>query len=140
MADLMCLERIVESRARLDPVIFRDPRILDNMLANESASVVAEDYFETTQKDNHIRAFMRSDIVMWMMEVGAVGRTRAPLTLFLCQMRVIMGGLMWAHIPTWRAQGGGGRVACFAARPPAADHRRRGPTLRNGPRPACTPH
>lgn len=83
MADLMCLESIVESRARLDPVIFRDPRILDNMLANECASVVTEDYFETTQKDNHIRAYMRSDIVVWMMEVGAVGRTPAPLGLFL---------------------------------------------------------
>jgi len=70
MAELMCLESMVESRARLDPVIFRDPRILDNMLANEAASVVAADYFDTVQKDNQIRPYMRADIVKWMMEVG----------------------------------------------------------------------
>ncbi|XP_059470628.1 G1/S-specific cyclin-D2-like [Neocloeon triangulifer] len=70
MADnLLCLESIAESRASMDPVIFRDPRILDNMLANEAASVVSADYFATTQKDTHVRPYMRADIVEWMMEV-----------------------------------------------------------------------
>lgn len=133
MADLMCLESIVESRARLDPVIFRDPRILDNMLANESASVVVEDYFETTQKDNNIRPFMRSDIVVWMMEVGAGAPSWAPMLL--------NGWLMVG--PTFRHGGrrwwGPSRLFCSKATrsgppPPGAARRHRAhATPRAGP-------
>jgi hypothetical protein len=129
MAELMCLESLVESRARLDPVIFRDSRILDNMLAMESASVVSLDYFATVQKDNNIRPYMRADIVKWMMEVRV-----APL--------MVVDGATPERGPRFRCRefkgagphsemagaGGGGRV--LASRPPAAsvpDHPREPP-------------
>ncbi|XP_065350416.1 G1/S-specific cyclin-D2-like [Cloeon dipterum] len=69
MADLICLESFTESRARMDPVIFHDPRILENMLVNEEASVVPCDYFATVQKDSQVQPYMRADIVTWMTEV-----------------------------------------------------------------------
>lgn len=64
---LLCTESLSVSRGEHDPVIFADRRVLDNLLADEARSMLAEDYFATNQTD--LTPNMRSVVVTWMMEV-----------------------------------------------------------------------
>lgn len=64
---LLCTESLSVSRGEADPVIFADRRVLDNLLADEARSMLAEDYFTTNQTD--LTPNMRSVVVTWMMEV-----------------------------------------------------------------------
>lgn len=55
------------NRARADPHMVTDPRVMDNMLLLEKTTVPHCDYFATVQTD--IRPFMRKLVTIWMLEL-----------------------------------------------------------------------
>ncbi|XP_054262873.1 G1/S-specific cyclin-D3-like [Macrosteles quadrilineatus] len=97
MADLLCAERIgsvSESVADLDPTIFSDRRVLDNLLTEESRYIPRCNYFATVQTG--LLPFMRKVVATWMMEVCEEERCESQvfsiavnlLDRFLCEVRV----------------------------------------------------
>jgi len=68
MEQLVCCEgRIVVRRSHPDPVLLRDPRVLDRLLQLEDHFLPRCDYFKIVQKE--IKPFMRRTVATWMFEV-----------------------------------------------------------------------
>lgn len=55
------------NRARPDPHLAKDPRVMDNMLLLEKSTIPHCDYFATVQTD--IKPFMRKLVTIWMLEL-----------------------------------------------------------------------
>lgn len=55
------------NRAKPDPFLAKDPRVVDNMLLLEKSTVPHCDYFATVQSD--IKPFMRKLVTIWMLEL-----------------------------------------------------------------------
>lgn len=58
-------ERVI--RARKDPVLLHDDRILQNLLELEERYLVSTSYFECVQRD--VQPYMRKIVATWMMQV-----------------------------------------------------------------------
>lgn len=58
-------ERII--RAKKDPVLLHDDRILQNLLELEERYLVSTSYFECVQRD--VQPYMRKIVSGWMMQV-----------------------------------------------------------------------
>nr|CAD7452517.1 unnamed protein product [Timema tahoe] len=66
--DLLCVERLTDSQFAInDKVIFKDMRVLRNLLDLEPKYIPPCNYFGTVQKD--IQPFMRKVVATWMSEV-----------------------------------------------------------------------
>nr|CAD7425404.1 unnamed protein product [Timema monikensis] len=66
--DLLCVERLTDSQFAInDKVIFKDMRVLRNLLDLETKYIPPCNYFGTVQKD--IQPFMRKVVATWMSEV-----------------------------------------------------------------------
>lgn len=68
--DLLCSEKLNtfdSCVAGIDPVIFQDMRVLQNLLKSESFYIPPCDYF--TEVQNDIFPFMRNTVTTWMLEV-----------------------------------------------------------------------
>ena len=50
-----------------DPALIADPRVVDNLLAQESHYVPTQDYFQDIQTD--VTPWMRKVVTTWMLEV-----------------------------------------------------------------------
>uniref|UniRef100_H2YLR3 Cyclin-like domain-containing protein n=1 Tax=Ciona savignyi TaxID=51511 RepID=H2YLR3_CIOSA len=59
------LERTL--RARKDPVLLNDPRVLRNLLELEERYLVSTSYFDCVQRD--VQPYMRKIVATWMMQV-----------------------------------------------------------------------
>ena len=71
MEQLVCCEgRIVVRRSHPDPVLLRDPRVLDRLLQLEDHFLPRCDYFKIVQKE--IKPFMRRTVATWMFEVARI--------------------------------------------------------------------
>nr|CAD7438605.1 unnamed protein product [Timema bartmani] len=65
--DLLCVERLTDSQFAInDKVIFKDMRVLRNLLDLEPKYIPPCNYFGTVQKD--IQPFMRKVVATWMSE------------------------------------------------------------------------
>ncbi|KAK6169746.1 hypothetical protein SNE40_020736 [Patella caerulea] len=65
--DLMCCESEVIQQSYEDPVLLKDNRVLQNLLATEDKYVPMTCYFNCVQTD--IRSYMRKMVAQWMLEV-----------------------------------------------------------------------
>lgn len=71
--ELLCVERLggVDNRtAEIDPVIYSDMRVLENLLSCEGYYIPKCNYFSQIQTD--IKPFMRKVVATWMLEVSYV--------------------------------------------------------------------
>lgn len=95
--ELACKDRIphnVPVYAGSDPVIFRDARVIDNLLSDEVMYVPRCNYFEEVQTD--IEPYMRKVVTTWMLEVceeQSIEDQVLPLAVnymdrFLCTCRI----------------------------------------------------
>lgn len=79
--ELLCVEGVI--RAKRDPQLLRDRRVLQNLLSQEERCCLRVSYFQCVQKE--IQPYMRKMLAFWMLEVCA-GRGRSlahSLTLSL---------------------------------------------------------
>ncbi|KAF5296228.1 hypothetical protein FQA39_LY12565 [Lamprigera yunnana] len=66
--ELSCTENpSVVNFAQKDPAIFRDIRVIENLLKDEAMYVCPSDYFTVVQEE--IQPYMRNVVATWMMEV-----------------------------------------------------------------------
>uniref|UniRef100_A0A3P9MWS3 G1/S-specific cyclin-D2 n=1 Tax=Poecilia reticulata TaxID=8081 RepID=A0A3P9MWS3_POERE len=65
--ELLCLEMDTSIRARPDPNLLRDDRVLQRLLTIEERFLPQYSYFKGVQKD--IQPFMRRMVATWMLEV-----------------------------------------------------------------------
>ena len=65
--DLLCCEVDSTKRAYEDPVLLKDDRVLQNLLASEDKYQAAPSYFNCVQKE--LKPFMRKMVSTWMLEV-----------------------------------------------------------------------
>lgn len=65
--ELFCLENETYRRAKKDPNIFCDERVLQSLLTVEDRYVPQRPYFKSVQND--IQPFMRRIVATWMLEV-----------------------------------------------------------------------
>ncbi|PWA33109.1 hypothetical protein CCH79_00012996 [Gambusia affinis] len=65
--ELLCLEMDTSIRARPDPNLLRDDRVLQRLLTIEERFLPQYSYFKCVQKD--IQPFMRRMVATWMLEV-----------------------------------------------------------------------
>ncbi|XP_053101276.1 G1/S-specific cyclin-D3 isoform X1 [Hemicordylus capensis] len=63
--ELLCVERVI--RARRDPQLLRDRRVLQNLLSQEERYSPRVSYFQCVQKE--IQPYMRKMLAFWMLEV-----------------------------------------------------------------------
>lgn len=69
--DLQCTETIADSNiAKIDPQIFQDDRVIQNLLNDEHFFMPKCNYFEEVQTD--IEPFMRKVVTTWMLEVSCI--------------------------------------------------------------------
>lgn len=67
--DLACTESIIPAIfADKDPAIFKDFRVIENLLNDEQFYVPESNYFEEFQSD--VQPFMRKVVTTWMLEVS----------------------------------------------------------------------
>ena len=66
--DLLCSEVDSIKRARVDPVLLKDGRVLQNLLATEERYLPSLSYFKCVQTD--IQPYMRRMVATWMFEVS----------------------------------------------------------------------
>lgn len=70
--DLRCDEvvggRIDSNFAGIDPTMSRDPRVIENLIQLEGATIPRMDYFKSLQTD--LKPFMRKFVAIWMLEVN----------------------------------------------------------------------
>lgn len=57
-------------RAKLDPVLIKDERVLQNLLKLEERYLPSTSYFECVQRD--VKPYMRKVVATWMLEVRNV--------------------------------------------------------------------
>ena len=65
--DLFCTETESVKRSYEDPVLLKDDRVLENLLATEDRYLPSPSYFKCVQTD--IKPFMRKMVATWMLEV-----------------------------------------------------------------------
>lgn len=65
--ELLCLEMDTIIRARPDPNLLADDRVLQSLLTIEERFLPQYSYFKVVQKD--IQPFMRRMVATWMLEV-----------------------------------------------------------------------
>lgn len=65
--DLFCHEGPKLKQSYKDPVLLKDERVLQNLLANEERYLPNGQYFEMIQRD--IKPYMRRMVATWMLEV-----------------------------------------------------------------------
>lgn len=65
--ELYCLEADTVVRARPDPTLLGDDRVLQSLLTIEERFLPRASYFKCVQKD--IQPFMRRMVATWMLEV-----------------------------------------------------------------------
>lgn len=65
--ELLCLEMDTIIRARPDPNLLCDDRVLQSLLTIEERFLPQYSYFKVVQKD--IQPFMRRMVATWMLEV-----------------------------------------------------------------------
>ncbi|XP_059617725.1 G1/S-specific cyclin-D2-like [Phlebotomus argentipes] len=69
--DLKCDEvvtgRVDSNVAEVDPTMSTDPRVIENLIQLESATIPRMDYFKAFQSD--IKPFMRRFVAIWMLEL-----------------------------------------------------------------------
>uniref|UniRef100_A0A1B6EAC8 Cyclin N-terminal domain-containing protein n=1 Tax=Clastoptera arizonana TaxID=38151 RepID=A0A1B6EAC8_9HEMI len=65
--DLLCYETECECRAKVDPVLLNDDRVLKNLLNEEDRFAANISYFECVQKD--LTPDMRRIVAEWMLEI-----------------------------------------------------------------------
>ena len=65
--ELLCLEMDTIIRARPDPNLLCDDKVLQNLLTIEERFLPQYSYFKVVQKD--IQPFMRRMVATWMLEV-----------------------------------------------------------------------
>ena len=65
--DLFCTETESVKRSFEDPVLLKDDRVLQNLLATEDRYPPSASYFKCVQSD--IKPFMRKMVATWMLEV-----------------------------------------------------------------------
>ncbi|KAK3517896.1 hypothetical protein QTP70_026206 [Hemibagrus guttatus] len=63
--DLLCHEGVV--KGQLDPTIFSDDRVLQNLLTLEDTFLPQATYFQNVQKE--VKPYMRRVVATWMLEV-----------------------------------------------------------------------
>lgn len=68
--ELLCLEMDTIVRARPDPNLLYDDRVLQSLLTIEERFLPQCSYFKCIQKD--IQPFMRRMVATWMLEVGSL--------------------------------------------------------------------
>uniref|UniRef100_A0A1B0D5I3 Cyclin-like domain-containing protein n=2 Tax=Phlebotomus papatasi TaxID=29031 RepID=A0A1B0D5I3_PHLPP len=93
--DLRCDEvvggRIDSNFAGIDPTMSRDPRVIENLIQLEGATIPRMDYFKSLQTD--LKPFMRKFVAIWMLELCDEQHTEEqvfPLAMnfldrFLCE-------------------------------------------------------
>lgn len=79
--ELLCLEMDTIIRARPDPNLLGDDRVLQSLLTIEERFLPQYSYFKGVQKD--IQPFMRRMVATWMLEV-TVNAERSLVLLFPC--------------------------------------------------------
>ena len=69
--ELYCCENSMDyvgvKHAFEDPVLLKDDRVLQNLLATEEKYLPSASYFRCVQKD--IESWMRKKVAQWMLEV-----------------------------------------------------------------------
>ncbi|XP_018326730.1 G1/S-specific cyclin-D2-like [Agrilus planipennis] len=66
--ELTCIENMATTNfAKKDPIIFRDSRVIENLLKDQGFYVPRCNYFDEVQTD--IEPFMRKVVTTWMLEV-----------------------------------------------------------------------
>lgn len=70
--ELLCLEMDTIIRARPDPNLLSDDRVLQSLLTIEERFLPQYSYFKGVQKD--IQPFMRRMVATWMLEVTETPR------------------------------------------------------------------
>ncbi|KAM3841180.1 G1/S-specific cyclin-D3 isoform 1-T1 [Vipera latastei] len=63
--ELLCVEGVI--RAKRDPQLLRDRRVLQNLLSQEERCCLRVSYFQCVQKE--IQPYMRKMLAFWMLEV-----------------------------------------------------------------------
>lgn len=66
--ELLCFEMDTIIRARPDPTLLGDDRVLQSLLTIEERFLPQHSYFKVVQKD--IQPFMRRMVATWMLEVS----------------------------------------------------------------------
>lgn len=67
--ELLCVEGVI--RAKRDPQLLRDRRVMQNLLSQEERCCLRVSYFQCVQKE--IQPYMRKMLAFWMLEVCAGG-------------------------------------------------------------------
>lgn len=78
--ELLCLEMDSVIRARPDPNLLADDRVLQSLLAIEERFLPHCSYFKVVQKD--IQPFMRRMVSTWMLEVTETSILNRSLDYF----------------------------------------------------------
>ena len=68
--DLLCTEMTDHNLAPMDAVIYKDERVLDNMLQLDDTLVPKFNYFHGFQKS--LEPYMREIVIEWMHEVSGI--------------------------------------------------------------------
>ncbi|KAJ3596776.1 hypothetical protein NHX12_003177 [Muraenolepis orangiensis] len=85
--ELLCLETVV--RARPDPNLLRDERVLQSLLTVEERFLPQFSYFKCFQKD--LQPFMRRMVATWMLEVRTLPARPPPRALRVALPRDVRG-------------------------------------------------
>ena len=91
--DLFCTETESVKRSFEDPVLLKDDRVLQNLLATEDRYLPAPSYFNCVQTD--IKPFMRKMVATWMLEVK---RVSFRLSMIMSEGRGVWGGFSCEHV------------------------------------------
>lgn len=86
--ELLCLEMDTSIRARPDPNLLRDDRVLQRLLTIEERFLPQYSYFKGVQKD--IQPFMRRMVATWMLEVPIQFWLGSVRLLFPCSSQKLL--------------------------------------------------
>ncbi|KAJ8315791.1 hypothetical protein KUTeg_007941 [Tegillarca granosa] len=98
--NLMCCETETLKRAYEDPVLLKDDRVLQNLLATEDKYMPSPTYFKCVQTD--IKPYMRKMVAQWMLEVCE--EQRCEEEVFPLSMNYVDRFLSVLDIPRTRLQ------------------------------------
>ena len=92
--ELFCCENAMDygmiKRAFEDPVLLRDDRVLQNLLATEEKYLPSPSYFQCVQTDIH--PWMRNKVAQWMLEACILFHLctwKCLLKLWICSKCVV---------------------------------------------------
>lgn len=90
--ELLCLEMDTIVRARPDPNLLYDDRVLQSLLTIEERFLPQCSYFKCVQKD--IQPFMRRMVATWMLEVC----TYTIISVLICKTSRKVFSPLFCHV------------------------------------------